>query len=424
MSESPRKRVLFVTYYWPPSGKASLHWPIRMIQHLRTLGWQPSVLTAEEDTFSERDESLLSSVDPSLRVQKAPSWEPFNLYRSFLGKDRKQPLVASETISKSEGGLRHRIAVWVRMNLFIPDARVGWLWSAVKRGRQFLQGNPVDCIVSIGPPHTAHLVGRKLARAFHLPFVPVFIDPWVDIAYYKGFNRSALTRYVDRRLERSVLDDAASVVFVTESMKEGYGRRSPSLASKSHVLYWGYDEDPFRDFQPAPVQDCEILLHTGNLFDFQNPRGLWTSLRKELDGGRKLRIVFVGTVSPGIRRSIDDAGLSQHTDIKGFLPYEHMVKELAGATYLLVCATEKRHVPGKLFEYLRTGKPVIAFGDDNQEVEGILKECRAGILLPYQYSGTDLFRRLEAIRPNPQAAKRFERRVIAEELSHILDALF
>ena len=125
-------KVLFITYFWPPSGKATLHWPLRMIQHLPGFGWQPIVLTADEDTFSYKDESLVNEVDPNLHVFAARALEPFNLYRRLLGKEKNVPLTASETISTTNRGLRHRLAVWIRMNFFIPDARIGWYWNAVR----------------------------------------------------------------------------------------------------------------------------------------------------------------------------------------------------------------------------------------------------------------------------------------------------
>ena len=120
------QNVLFITYFWPPSGKATLHWPLKIIKHLPGYGWQPIVLTADEDTFSQKDESLLKEVDPDLKVFKARSVEPFGLYRHLIGKEKNAPLTASETISTINRGFRHRLAVWVRMNLFVPDARIGW----------------------------------------------------------------------------------------------------------------------------------------------------------------------------------------------------------------------------------------------------------------------------------------------------------
>jgi glycosyltransferase involved in cell wall biosynthesis len=415
------KQVLFITYFWPPSGKATLHWPLKIIQHLPGFGWQPLVLTADEDTFSSQDESLLKEIAPDLKVFKARTWEPFGLYRRVLGKEKNAPLTASETISTTNRGLRHRLAIWIRMNLFVPDARIGWYWNAVRKGKQILRSESIQAIVSIGPPHTTLLVGKKLSKKFGIPHFPVFIDPWVDITYYRDFKRSKPTIVLDRRLESSVLEQSSQVAFVSESMKEDYIRRYPTLQNKSHVLYWGYNEEAFHGYSPKNEQTAEILLHAGNIFDYQNPKAFWTTLRKEIDKGRNLKIVFVGTVGPGIRQSIQDAGLSDRTEYKGFLPYKQMIEEISTASYLLVCATEKRHVPGKLFEYLRSGKPIIAFCDNNNEVEKILGQANAGKVFPYHYSQEDIVQQVGSCNPDLSVITQFNRKIIAGKLADILN---
>jgi glycosyltransferase involved in cell wall biosynthesis len=168
--------------------------------------------------------------------------------------------------------------------------------------------------------------------------------------------------------------------------------------------------------------NTEIILHTGNIFDYQNPHGLWKNVKQEIDRGRKLRLRFAGTVSPRIRGSIAEAGLSEYTEYLGFLPYTEAVQEMLNAQYLLVCATEKRHVPGKLFEYLRTGNKIIAFGDDNAEVAGILQQANAGKLFHYNYNKDDILSLVDTTRPNPEAAKIFSREIIAQQFASLLSA--
>jgi glycosyltransferase involved in cell wall biosynthesis len=417
------KNVLFVTYFWPPSGKATLHWPLGIIRHLPGFGWQPIVLTADEDTFSQKDYSLLKEVDPTLKVFAAHTLEPFGIYRRLLGKEKNAPLTASESISTTNRGLRHRFAVWIRMNLFIPDARIGWYWNAVRKGKQILRSENIQAIVSIGPPHTTLLVGKKLSEKFNIPHIPVFIDPWVDITYYRDFKRSKPTLLLDRRLEKSVLEQASCVMFVSESMKEDYLRRYPDLQHKSQVLYWGYNEEAFRAFTPTNIKGIEILLHAGNIFDYQNPKALWPTLRKKIDAGRNLKIIFIGTVSPGIRQSITEAGLADRTEFKGFLPYQQMIEELSAASYVMVCATEKRHVPGKLFEYLRSGKTILAFGDDNKEVGRILDEANAGMIFPYHSTALEFFDRVHDFQTRSDVVRMYNRKEIAGTLAHILDKI-
>jgi glycosyltransferase involved in cell wall biosynthesis len=418
------KKVLFVTYYWPPSGKASLHWPLKIIKHLPSFGWLSSVLTVDEDKFSQIDESFISEIPGQTKVVRAKSNEPFNIYKKLIGKTKEDRLIASETISKKNKSFSHKLSIWIRMNLFIPDARVGWYFPAVKAGTQYLQEEKVDAVVSIGPPHTAHLIGKKLSSKFRIPHITVFIDPWIDISYYRNFKRSNLTLFIDNKMEKSVLQNAAATIFVTESMKKDYENRYSFLDKKSHLLYWGYSEEDFVvSSQPRNKEEGleETILHAGNIFDYQNPKHFWKTIKDAIDKGRKLKLVFIGTVAPEIRHSVITAGLSSSTQYRGFLPYKEMLKEMMNADYLLVCATEPRHVPGKLFEYLRSGKPIIAFGDGNEEVKKILTETNAGKMYGYNDGAEEFFRIFNSFRTNQQVVKKFERQNIADQLSIILN---
>lgn len=424
------KKLLFITYFWPPSGKATLHWPLKIIKHLPENNWQPIVLTTDDDTFSQKDYSLLDEVDPNLKVYKSKAFEPFTVYRKFIGKKPDERLIASETISTTNKSLTHRISVWIRMNLFIPDARVGWNLSALKAGKKIVSENKIDAIVSIGPPHSSHLIGRKLSKIFNVPFIPILIDPWVDIIYYKGFKRSKLTLLIDNKLERSVLEQSVHTIFITESMREDYTNKHSFLRKKSSVLYWGYNEDDFESISKTFFLEVDklkknemqkTLVHAGNIFDYQNPENLWKTIRKKIDAGEKFKIKFLGTVGPAIKKSIDQNALSKNTEYIGFLPYKEMLKELLCADILMVCATERRHVPGKFFEYLRTGKPIIAFGQDNEEIQSILKNSNAGMLYKYNEDISRFFELAETFKTDINFVKQFDRKQITCQLSDILN---
>lgn len=421
------KRVLFITYFWPPSGKATIHWPLKMIKYLPKFDWQPTVLTVKKETFTQKDESLLKEISPNLEVIKSKSFEPFNLYRKFVGKGKDEQLIASETISKTNKSLSHRISVWIRMNLFVPDARVGWYFTAVRTGKRLLKKENFDAIISIGPPHSSHLIGLKLSKKFDIPHMPVLIDPWVDIIYYRDFKRSNATRQLDNHFERKTFKNAKEVVFVTRTTEEEFLRKYEFLKGKTHVLYWGYNEKDFKDLSSTSTleesEDYEIILHAGNIFDYQNPKNFWETIKDEIDKGRKLKLEFIGTVGPGIKESIKNAGLETFTDYKGFLPYKEMLKELMKTSFLLVCSSEKRHVPGKLFEYLRTAKPIIAFGNDNEEVKQILKETNAGMMFRYNESAKEFFEEVHTFHTDFSMIKRYNREEIAKDLADILNEL-
>lgn len=417
------KKVLFLTFFWPPSGKATLHWPLKIIKYLPESGWMPSVLTVDEDTFSARDESLLKEISPDLHVMKTGYFDPFRLYRKFLGKSQDEPLIASETISKTNKSLPHRISIWIRMNLFVPDARIGWYSQAVARGKEYLKKNKINAIVSVGPPHSTHLIGRRLSKLFSIPHVPVLIDPWIDIVYYRGFKRNAITLAMDNYFEKSVMKEASEVVFVTKNTKEDFVRKYPFLKEKSHVLYWGYNEDSFEGLEVKPSGDEKIILHAGNIFDYQNQVPFWRTVKHQIEKGSNIKLKFIGTVGPHIKKSLEELGLQDRVEYSGFLPYSEVVQEMLKASYLLVCATEPRHLPGKLFEYLRTGKPIIAFGDDNDEVEEILRETNAGMLFPYNSPAEEFFEKAAALKTDLEKVRKFDRKTIAKDLAEILNQL-
>lgn len=418
------KKVLVLTYFWPPSGKATVHWPLTIIKHFPEFGCEPFVLTVKEKYFTRRDDSMLNEISPTLKVYKSRSFEPFNLYKKFTGKGKKEHLIESETISKTNKSFSHLVSIWIRMNLFIPDARVGWYLSAVKMGKEIIKENNIEAIISIGPPHSSHLIAYRLSKLFKIPHFPVLIDPWVDIVYYKDFTRSKVTLTVDNFFEKKVLKHSKAAIFVTQTMRNDYSKKYYFLKDKSFVLYWGYDEESFNDIECQKVSEVDTIIHAGNIFDYQNPIYLWKLIKQKIISGQKFKIKFIGSVSPAVKEEIKLAGLEGYTEYAGFLSYKELLAELVKAKYLLVCATEPRHVPGKLFEYLRTGRPIIAFGDDNKEVSEILKTSNAGMIFNYHENGSLFFDLSGNFRTNLDIVKQYDRKVIAKKFSAIIHGDF
>jgi len=418
-------KVLFFTYYWPPSGKASLHLPLKIIKYFPKFGVEPIVVTINNDSFSQNDKSFLNDISPNLPVFRTRVIEPFNLYRIFTGKDKNKELIPSETISLKNKSLSHRISIWIRMNLFIPDARVGWYPYGLKEGKRIIKHYNPEAIITVGPPHSTHLIGLKLSKLFNLQHIPVFIDPWVDIAYYRDFKRNSFTLKIDNYLEKKVMLNSGKAIFVTNAMKEDYIKKYPSINKKSFVLHWGYSEDEFSNFHNLTDKlpnsnDKKIIVHAGNIFDYQNPIPFWQEIKRRNDNGDKYGIKFIGTVSPCIKSEIERVGLASNTEYLGFLNYKEMLYELFMADFLLVCASEKRHLPGKLFEYLRTGKPIIAFGDDNLEMENILINANAGMVFKYKDNGAVFFDKYTEFKRNIDYIRRFDRENITHLFSEII----
>lgn len=417
------KNILFFTYFWPPSGKASLHWPLKIIKYLPEFDFNPIVVTVDEETFTQKDEGLLKEISPNLKVIKTKVFEPFSLYKKFIGKSKDEQLIASETISKANRSLAHRISIWIRMNLFVPDARVGWYPFAISEAKKFLRSNNIHAIVTIGPPHSTHLIGLRLSKLFKIPHIPILIDPWVDIIYYKDFKRNAFTLKLDKYLEEKVFDNSFRTVFVTESTREDYNKKYSFLKNKSEVLYWGYDEEYFLNRKKELNKDYEIILHAGNLFDYQNPINFWKKVKSEIEKGRKLKLRFIGTVSPAIINTLTSIGLIEHSEILGFLSYDDAVQEMMNADFLLVCPTERRHLPGKLFEYMRTGNKIIAFGDENEEVKKLIEKSNSGGFFRYESDAESVLCGSSIFQTDINFAKTFDRKAVAKGLVSLLNEI-
>jgi len=425
------KRVLFISYFWPPSGKASLHWPLDIIRHLPKDEIESVILTVEEESFTQKDESLLRKVDPDWIILKSKALEPFNIYRKFIGKKKDEKLISSETISLDNKSLAHRISLWIRLNIFIPDARVGWNFTAIKSAKKFIRDNRIDAVVSIGPPHSSHLIGLKLSKKFLIPHIPVLIDPWVDIVYYKNLKRSFLTKIIDNHFEKTVLQNAKQIVFVNRSTEEDYISKYNFVKGKSNVLYWGYDED---DFKSLPLNTLpkegnfekneKIIVHAGNLFAYQNPKNFWKQIKLENANGNKYKIKLIGSVDKEILGFLKGIGLMNQVELTGFLPYPEMIKQILGADLLLVCASEPRHVPGKLFEAMRTSNPIVAFGSNNEEVKKIIKDAKAGMMFGYDESAEEILNIDYKTKPDQVVIKQYDRAEISKQFFTMLNKLF
>ncbi|HER09404.1 MAG TPA: glycosyl transferase family 1, partial [Bacteroides sp.] len=254
------KKVLIITYYWPPSGGAGVQRWLKLTRYLPDFGWQPVVYAPENPEAPVDDLSLLEDVHPEVKVVKRRIWEPYRYYRRFLGMSPSDRINAGFLNEKEKPGKKEGISVWIRGNLFIPDARKFWIRPSARFLTRYLRQHPVDAIISSGPPHSMHLIAQKLRKKFDLPWIADFRDPWTEIDFY---DQLRLTRRADRKhrsLEQAVLKGADRVLVIGKSM----AKRFRELAGIDPVvLPNGYDEADFAaTFAPQPGNKFTIL-HVG-----------------------------------------------------------------------------------------------------------------------------------------------------------------
>ena len=430
------KRVLFVTYYFPPSGGSGVQRALKFAKYLPLFGWEPTILTVrpENAAYPDLDETLRRDVPPGLRVERTRAWDPYALYAQLQGK-AKSETVGVGFVGEGEANRTQRLARWLRANVFLPDARVGWVPFALRRGGTLLESGSYDAILTTGPPHSVHLVGQLLARRYSLPWLADFRDPWTDISYYHELPMSLPAKRLDAYLERAVLDDADRVIVVSPSLKTMLKAKS---SSPIDVLPNGFDETDFEETDVQGEADF-VLTFTGNMPAQQDPVALWTALRRlrEDQAVPRLRLRFVGNVDPVVLTSIQRAGWADRLETIPYVPHDEAIRYMKRASLQLLCinrvAGAEGIVTGKLYEYLASGRPVLGVGPAGGDAAAILSETSAGQLFGHDDAEgvTAFLQRHYAAweRGEPErgatetAAARYSRKRQAGRLAELLDGL-
>ena len=386
------KRVLIITYYWPPSGGSGVQRWLKMAKYLPEYGWQPVIYTAEGAEYPVEDTSLEKDVNPDTEVIRRPITEPYSFYKKFLGMKKDQKVKAGfidDTGHKQ--GWKERLSIWIRGNFFIPDARCWWVKPSVKYLKSYLKKHPVDAIISTGPPHSMHLIAMQLKEALGLPWIADFRDPWTEIDYY---SKLRLTRRADRkhhRLEREVLTKADKVVTVSPNWASRLERLG---APKADVVYNGFDESDIVQTNDAVASDKFTLTYLGVLFKVRNPESLWQALGELIPEdpvfAEKLQVKLIGQVDKEVMQTIADNGLQSHVTLSPYIPHDQVAEALHQSSILLLPLMSDAEtdtlglIPAKLFEYLASGRPILCIGPTNGDTAHILDEAKAGITVAFE----------------------------------------
>ncbi len=386
-SSTLQRRVLFVTYYYPPSGGPGVQRSLKFTKYLPAFGWIPTVLTVrpEHASYPDLDPDLAEEIPPDVDVERTYAWDPYALYARVL-KKRKEDVVSVGFLGEAQMNLRQRVARWIRANVFLPDARVGWVPFALRRGDDLLWRERYDAILTTGPPHSVHLVGMLLAYRHRLPWLTDFRDPWTEIDYYADLPMTTAARTLDAMMERLVLRRATAGTVVSEVMLRQLSR-SGDLPLK--VIENGFDPADFEGVTGDIPADEFVVSHIGNLNAARNPTALWKALaRLDADASiPKLFLSFVGNVEPAVLASAAQYGLEKRVRTMPYVPHSDAVKRMKSATMLLLSINRVKGaegiVTGKVYEYVASGRPVLGIGPAAGDAARILRESGAGLLFEF-----------------------------------------
>ena len=423
------KRLLVVSYYFPPSGGPGVQRILKFVRYLPEFGWLPTVVTVDPKyaSYPAIDETLHREVPSEVQIIRTRSWDPYSLYARLHGKSKESVVGVGFVRDEADSGIQI-LARWLRGNVFLPDARRGWVRYAAKAAIDALDRAAYDAVLTSGPPHSTHLVGLRLQRAHALPWVVDMRDPWTEISYAHDMYQSKLAEALQARMERRVLSRADVVVSVSDHVGSLLKRRG--AIRQYHTIMNGFD--PADIPASPPVTGSEepfVIAHVGTFNWPKHAPGLVAALTHLTP---QAQIHFVGHVQARVLRAFKDVGISPK--VVPYLTHSEAVAYMQGADLLLVSIDNvpdnQGIVTGKAFEYVSLGRPVLGIGPVEGDLATILTRTGAGRMFDYddaQGIGAHIREKMrcrgEPVSVNREALRSYERRELTRDLANILNGL-
>ena len=392
------KRVLIISYYWPPTGGSGVQRWVNFAKYLPAEGWQPVIYTPENPEQLAVDTSLESEIPAEAEIIKTHITEPYELYKKFLRRSgHSKEAVEVNPVNAQNKSFAQKAAMWVRGNFFLPDPRCMWIKPSVKYLKKYLEEHPVDLIVSTGPPQSMHLIGRRLALETGIPWIADFRDPWTKIFYFKHLSMTAWTRSWHEKMERKVLDDASAVVAVSPLVQKEFRYMTKTPVE---LITNGFDEC---DFAAERCEEAEggkdkdfLITHTGLFAAAGNPTVLWDVLaekcRKEDPFRKRLKIRLIGKTDEQIISYLKSVGLEENLEDMGYQPHSVAVEQQRTASLLILPLRKepeyKAVLPGKLFEYMASMRPILGIGQPDGAMGMIIGQTGTGAVIDWEDEST------------------------------------
>lgn len=382
------KKVLIITYYWPPSGGSGVQRWVKFTKYLQRFGWEPVIYTPSNPERPAIDKTLSADIPENVTVLTSPIWEPYSFYKKFVGLKKEEKLGAGLMKSGNESSLLQKISVWIRGNFFIPDARKFWIKPSVKFLVKYLRNTKnIKAIVSTGPPHSMHMIALGISEKTSIPWLADFRDPWTNIDFFEDLNLSSFARKKHHKLEKKVLERADSLVVVSPTMKTEFSEITQTPIS---VITNGYDRDDFIGNEYSPNRKF-TLSHVGMMTPTRNPEILWEAIHELSNQNPEFKALFqlqlIGKVDTSIKQSVSKHSVESQVQFVEYVPHTEIVKyqKQSEALLLIVNNTPNANLilTGKFFEYLASERPIVCISPVKGDMSNILEETNSGVFISY-----------------------------------------
>ncbi|MFO8146022.1 MAG: glycosyl transferase family 1 [Gillisia sp.] len=423
------KKVLIITYYWPPAGGPGVQRWLKFVKYLRDFDIEPVVYIPENPDYPLMDETLKNEIPKDISILKKRIFEPYFLAGMF---SKKQTSTISSGIinAEKEQSFIQKLLLFIRGNFFIPDARKFWVKPSIKYLSEYIQKNNIDTIITTGPPHSVHLIGLGLKEKQAIRWIADFRDPWTSIGYHKKLKLTETSEIKHKNLEKKVLKEASDIITTSFTTKAEFEKLTNTTIT---VITNGYD---FLPTSEVKLDEKFTISHIGSLLSGRDPKNLWLVLgelvKEDLDFSKDFRLKLVGAVSDEVENSIKNSGLQEHFDLIGYVSHPEALRIQRSSQVLLLVEINSEEtrgiIPGKLFEYMAAKRPVLALGPKKWDVEKILQETGSGNYFNYWDRENLKFRILEyynlykkdALRSDSKNIEKYSRKNLTQKLAELL----
>ena len=380
-----KKKILIVTYYWPPAGGPGVQRWLKFVKYLPDFGIEPHIYIPENPTYPLVDDKLVQEVTEKAIIVKRKIKEPYAL-ASIFSKGKAKKISSGIIPEKKKQSFIEKAMLWVRGNLFIPDARVLWVKPSVQFLNKYITENQIETIITTGPPHSLHLIGLQLKNELNIHWIADFRDPWTTIGYHNKLKLSNWAAKKHKLLEKEVLSTCDEVIVTSPTTKKEF----EAITSKPiSVITNGYDVERVE----KKAMDAKFTLaHIGSLLSERNPKILWEAINEVLEENdtiaRLFELKLIGAVSEDVLLSIKESGLENFVNHIGYVSHERALQEQRCSQVLLLIEIDSEEtkciIPGKVFEYIVSERPIIAIGPEQADFASIIKETNTGKFFTYR----------------------------------------
>jgi glycosyltransferase involved in cell wall biosynthesis len=378
------KKVLIITYYWPPAGGPGVQRWLKFVKYLPDFGIEPIVYCPDNPNYPFTDTSLVSDINSDLTVLKTPISEPYK-WAQLFSKSKTANLSKGLISNQKKQSILEKLLLFVRGNFFIPDARISWVRPSISFLSDYILTHQIDTIVTTGPPHSLHLIGLQLKQKHSIKWVADFRDPWTQIGYHKKLKLSSFAQKKHKTLEATVLQTADELLVTSLKTKTLFSELTSTPIS---VLTNGFD---FEISSGTPLDSKFTLSHIGSLFEGRNPSVLWKVLsgliKESEDFAKTFQLNLIGSVSTEVLDTLCSYGLENYISNLGYVSHNDVLEYQRKTQLLLLIEEDSKEteyiIPGKLFEYMASKRPIIAIGPESSDVQAILNQTYSGTYFRY-----------------------------------------